>query len=197
MGVKMCQANSVYGPCECPELQDVGGGDDVTQDDVGPDVMEMDAPAGDVIEPPVPSGTCTDPVPFEVSASNPVVQVTLPGTVAHQVWPNDPFSIACFPSKPPFSVETFYKLIVKDAGKVIIDVVDYDPPWDFDQYWIDIQSKCGFGGALQCGQSYMGLEGDAEVGEFLLSLTHAPPDEIYIPDQGGWTFTLQVTLEPN
>ncbi len=50
--------------------------------------------------------------------------------------------------------------------------------------------------ALQGGQSYKVLVGEANVDSFLIGLTHAPPDEVFIPAQGDWTFTLQVTLTP-
>ncbi len=188
-GEKICEADgSGYGPCSCPELEDIGMENDIVFEDAGP--------TPDNQTPGQPSATCDDPIPFIVGANNPIVEVTLPGTTAHQVWPGDLFNMACPTSKPPYCVETFYQMTVTDPGTVTIDVVGYNPPWEFDQYWIDIQKSCGFGGSLQCGKSYEGLVGEADAGDFIISLTHAPPEEIYIPDQDDWSFTLQVVWSP-
>ena len=188
-GQKTCEEDgSGYGPCLCPEEEDTWVETDALLEDIGPQL--------DVDTPNEPTATCNDPVALVVGSANPIVEVTLPGTTTHQVWPGDLFNMACPTSKPPYSVETFYQMTVTDPGTVTIDVVGYDPPWEFDQYWIDIQKSCGFGGALQCGQSYEALVGEAAAGDFLISLTHAPPEEIYIPDQNNWFFTLQVVWSP-
>jgi hypothetical protein len=193
-GTQLClDDGSDYGTCDCPPEPDIiaDTGGDTSDAGPEPDINNDDAVGAEA------SGTCDDPVKFTVSADNPVVEVTLPGTVAHQVWPIDFMKIACPMSKPPYSIETYYAMEVLDPGTVTIDVKDYDPPWAFDQYWIDIQSGCGFGEALQCGQSYKALTGEAKAGTFLIGLTHAPPNEVYIPDLEGWTFTLTVTLTPS
>jgi len=112
------------------------------------------------------------------------------GTHLHKVpWP--PFDSACPTSKPPFATEYFYSMMVTEPGAIQISFEAIPEPWEITQYWIDLLMTCD--AALQCNASWSPLEGYAEAGTYIVGLTVAPPNEIYIPDQDDWEFTITAT----
>ncbi|MEC9072029.1 MAG: hypothetical protein VX938_06600, partial [Myxococcota bacterium] len=149
-------------------------------------------------EPPVPPdevtlGQCSDPLPFSLDSTHTEALVVIQGSSFHAVpWP--PVNSACPTSKPPFSVEHFYEMEVAEAGHILIEVEGIPEPWEPFQYWIDMQMTCEV--QWQCGASYQPMEGDAGAGTFLVGVTLAPPEEIYLPDQTDWELTLKATWSP-
>lgn len=162
---------------------------------VGGDVSECqcpDAPGTDP-EPTETEGSCSDGLPFSIGASSPTWSKTLPATALHAVpWPAS--SLACPQSKPPYSLEYYYEMEVTDAGTITFTLTPEPQPWDYDQHFIDIQLDCAV--PWQCGPQSIPLQGMAMPGSYLIGVTLAPPYEIYIPDQDGWTFTLTAEWVP-
>jgi hypothetical protein len=112
------------------------------------------------------------------------------GTHLHTVpWP--PFDSACPTSKPPFSTEYFYSVMVTEPGAINVTFEAIPEPWEITQYWIDLLMTCD--AALQCNASWSALEGYAEAGTYIIGLTVAPPSEIFIPDQDDWEFNITAT----
>jgi hypothetical protein len=137
-----------------------------------------------------PDGSCTAPEPVAIGPDAPEVTVANLGTRLHQVpWP--PFESACPTSKPPFSTEYFYELTVTEPGAIHVSFEAIPEPWEITQYWLDMLATCDT--AYQCNASWTPLEGYAEAGTFIIGLTVAPANEIYIPDQDWWEFTITAT----
>ena len=135
-------------------------------------------------------GSCETPQAFEIGPDHPQVVLSNPGTALHAVpWP--PFGLACPTSKPPFSVEYYYEMTVTVPGLISVTYEADPEPWDINQFWIDMLQSCTM--PYQCNASYAPLEGAAAAGIYIVGLTLAPPQEIFIGDQDWWNFAITVT----
>ena len=105
-----------------------------------------------------------------------------------------PWISACPTSKPPFSTEYHYEMTITEAGYISVNFEAIPEPWGITQYWIDMLAGCG--AAYQCSNSWTPLEGYAEPGTYIIGLTVAPANEIYIPDQDWWEFTITANWAP-
>jgi hypothetical protein len=141
-----------------------------------------------------PSGACDDPYPFDLGPEgSEEVTIALLGTALQEVpWP--PFTSACPTSKPPFSAEYHYAMTVTQAGNISVSFEAIPEPWVITQYWVDMLGGCGV--PLQCNNSWTPLEGYAEAGTYIVGLTIAPPNEIFIPEQDWWEFSITATWSP-
>jgi hypothetical protein len=141
-----------------------------------------------------PSGTCDDGYPFEVGPGAEEVTVALVATNLNQAPWMMPFTSACPMSKPPFSTEYHYEMTITEAGYIAVTFEAIPEPWAITQYWLDMLVGCGV--AYQCNNSWSPLEGYADAGTYVVGLTVAPANEIYIPDQDWWKFTITAKWSP-
>lgn len=144
--------------------------------------------------PAAPSGACDDPYPFDLGpGATQEVTIALLGTALQEVpWP--PFTSACPTSKPPFSTEYHYAMTVTEAGYISVSFEAIPEPWEITQFWLDMLGGCGV--PYQCNNSWTPLEGYAEAGTYIVGLTVAPPNEIYIPEQDWWEFSITASWTP-
>ncbi|MBR59109.1 MAG: hypothetical protein CMH54_13960 [Myxococcales bacterium] len=136
------------------------------------------------------NGSCNAPQAFSIGPDHPQVVLSNPATALHAVpWP--PFELACPTSKPPFALEYYYEMSVTSPGNISVTYEAIPEPWEINQFWIDMLQSCTT--PYQCNQSYQPLEGYADVGQYIIGLTLAPLQEIFIPEQDWWNFAITVT----